>query len=492
MAKNEDKNSLNQQKIFPYSYLAALQLGAIISIVLIIIGTVILYHFFSEDALVELFPYIVSFKIAIPPLLAFISIYVITILFGTSPSDATKLMIRWLRNVYFQNNSMLIFTIILSFIFFGIVLIYTNTQTPSVYNNIVAKLLGGENDNMLVIKKSIQNLKEKNKLLSERLELVAYVFDERRMINTENYTFKPTLLKAYLRELTTNYNTDRDWEHHPLRLHATAEVYSMLAENLFTNSSEGKIDQHIKTYADNAIDFYTQVYSSHDPRATELLKASALNNIGNVYLYMSEFKKATESYNKLLNQHKSLATYGNIVVAYILDKDYPNAENTGELAIKWASDNNLIVKESGNYVNLLTNIGFLNLYQSKFIEAESYFKTAFEIQKDDNTRINYIISLICSDKIQEANNMSIGGSSDCMNFVRAISIISLKDKTRDADAISLLANYAHDKPLPSNSNNLNYWIDIAIEKATKDKIRCGSFLAIPKIATILGRDSGQQ
>ncbi len=392
------KISLFQRiKIGEFEYkLACLQIISITLMVVPVLVSILLFHHQTDDYFIDIWKYLSSIKLAFPPLLLLLSGYILAFLFGASISETPKLVLKYLRNKFFQNPVTMIIFILTSTIYNYLVIHHIKTTPPPKYNLFVSQILGGESDDFEVAKKYLKKIKTLNEVRAENFQLVLDVFHYRNKINTKNLHETLTKARIFVRALDANLD-DEIWQHHPLRLHTLAEAYSMWAQAIFSDkkqqSNTKKVDAEWKEISNKSLELYERVYSSESNLSTKLLKASALHNKGNVLLYTQQFKKSLEAMERALVFNPNTSTYSNLVAIYVLLGNIPKAIEKGLEGKEWALNNGKALRDISNYAGILGNMGFAQMIKGDFQNATENLNSQFNLLNDELSQLNLVVAL---------------------------------------------------------------------------------------------------
>jgi len=132
--------------------ISLIQIGVICTTILFIVCLVLLFHHQSSEAFTPFFQYLASVRIAVPPIILLFSSYILIFIGGVSLGDAPKVVIKFLKNRFFQSIKMMAITCLL-FLLCGIGILIFTEKTPSpMYSGFVTTLLGGEADRQSLVK----------------------------------------------------------------------------------------------------------------------------------------------------------------------------------------------------------------------------------------------------------------------------------------------------------------------------------------------------
>ncbi|HEX5357397.1 MAG TPA: hypothetical protein VFW93_14380 [Aquabacterium sp.] len=375
-------------------------MAAMMATVVAMLAMLTLYHHQSDQFYIPIADFLGSFNLAAPPLLALVFSYVLTFLLGEKVSDAPKLVIKYLRNVFLQHRLGMVAYIVLAVMICLASSQYIRTTAPRHYVELVSILLGGEQDRQQLIAKEIKAIAERSPDYAEKIQLVVDVFALRRKWNFHGATPNTTEPRILVRALDANV-TDEAWKEHPLRKHALAEAYSMWAQaETASRFSIGSTDSAI--HLKNAVALYDEVSRSPSPLATPLLKISAVNNTGNAYLYTGRFADASKYYMTAQAQNKNLSSAGNLIAALILQGKYPEAEKTGEALREWGISSGKAQTEGSAYSGVVGNMAFAYLIEGKFERAAKLMLEAYDLESDELNALNLASALFLLGKPKDA------------------------------------------------------------------------------------------
>lgn len=376
--------------------LASLQIAVIAASVAAIVASIALYRHQSDDYVVDFERYIWSFKVAVPPLIAFLSTYVIAFLTGVSLTEAPKVAIRFLKNRLFQSRAAMALVTLLFAGFTAATWAYVVTQPPPAYEAFIGKLLGGESDGHRVARAALKQISSLNETRSGQFETALAVFEERRRWNMEDKLPSVEVAITFVRTLGANV-ADPSWLTHPLRSHALGEAYSMWADATRRVHAElgnaGGADNDSISYGNQAIELYEQVARSSDRFSTGLMRASAKLNAGNVHLYAKRYEKARAAYSELLADTRTwnLSAAGNLLACYIRMGKPDEALRLGNETLQRAYASGRAVREPSNYVAILEGIGFAHLAKGEIEKAVDFFRSSYGHINDKLAKQNLAI-----------------------------------------------------------------------------------------------------
>lgn len=480
--------------------LAGLQLTALISAIGMVTYVIFLYRHFTDDALIDLWDYLSSVKVAIPPLAALVITYLYAFVTGINVTEAPKAILAWIRDDALQNHRIMTGFVVVSIIFCTFSDSYLRRMPAPAYERLVAQLLGGENDDQHVIEEVIRNLKEKNRVFATRIDIANQIFAERRRWNHENKQPIEALPRAWIRAL--DVNLDEAWKEHPLRWHASAEAHAMMTQAIMTIGAVSSTTAVVNQERDAALMLYQRVLDSRDSRVTPLLRKSAAQNLANVYLYTKEFQKALDQYDKAIKENRSLATESNRVVALVQLGRFAEAISKGTDAQAWALDSGRVLTELRDYISLISNKGFVHLITGANANALKDMREAFELLPDIMARQNlglaYIANKMPDEALEilaedidapnvtatsESEVMVKHGGGSCTYLIRGIA--SIMKGQQDRDAASNLAAYLRRADTAEHLASLRHWRKLAWQGLQKDKRPCNSLQLIPVVKNFL-------
>lgn len=373
-----------------------LQILSLVGFMILILLLARLLHHQSSDVFIPFWDYVSSFQIAFPPMLILFATYGLAFFAGKKLSDVPSHTVAFLRNKFFQSHRMMTTFVFVVFIVSTFGFVRTETTVPPHYEKLVSAILVGEIDKSEEAKKVISLVSSKNPTFAEQLSLVQQVFELRRQINLDAKNHN--LIKARVLIRALKLSDDIDWKAHPLRNHALAEAHSLLADAV---NRSGKLSGLLGNLEpnelfDEAILLYTKVRRDGPGRlATEQLKASALNNIGNVHWYRGEYQKALDAWLEIEQQHpqfKNVGTLANMVAGNIVLGKHEEAVRLGIKARNWADKNGKDLTDTNHYVSILVNTGFALVTMGEIEDSVDFFEFAALIENDDNTKLNLALS----------------------------------------------------------------------------------------------------
>lgn len=366
----------------------------------IVVALALLYRHQTDNFFLPLWDYVFSIRVAFPPVVLFVAGYVLAFLTGVHLSDVPRVTVGYFRNRYLQSPMAMIagsaFTTILCL---SSVWYVSATPAPK-YKELVHTILRGEADDFADAKRTIDAINDLNPDLANRYRLVLETFMERARVNLA--AGQPNTTRARLLVRSLSADAGPGWADHPLRRHALAEAYSLLAGAIRQNEpTEGAItvfgDLSSNSLSARSIALYEAVSSSDDSRAVSLMRASALNNLGNAYFYRNEIKDALAAWRAANSEKlgfRNTGTWGNIVAGLVVLGQYDNAIREGEEARNWAEISGKALQETSQFVSIVVNTAFARLARGDLEKAVADFQFANALQEDANTRLNLALSFV--------------------------------------------------------------------------------------------------
>lgn len=380
---------------FMHRRLALLQIVTFMALVTLVTASVRFYHHQTPDSFLPFGTYLLSLRLAVPPVVGLFSSYFLLFMGGVTLADAPKRVMSFLRNVFFQVRWMMLASCTAALSLSAAIFVHTEATPPPAYEQIVKQLLGGESDNGEIVAGQIKRLRDQGIRFGDQLDLVSRVFTERRKRNFDAKLVDGTTPRILVRALDSNHN-DASWQSHPLRWHALGEAYSMWAQAAQSSVISGSDSQEWKSLRDHALKWYEKVAQAKEWRATELLKLSAEQNAGNVLYYTGNLEKAAETYEKVLQQNRNLSTAGNLMACYLTMNPprVAEAESLGTNTREWAMAEGKGVLEASPYSSLLSTLAFAKLMQGKLPEGRGYLVEAYDVVPDVINSYNLATALI--------------------------------------------------------------------------------------------------
>ena len=424
--------------------LATLQISCMVMAIVAGISSIMLYRHFSDDYYIDVWKYLGSVRIAVPPLAILVASYAFATVSGKPLTDAPKAFWSWLRNSFMQRSNWLLgFVFLTACLCAGIGLIL-KTTTPPKYERFVERLLGGASDEHQLAAEDVKRMREHNRDYADNMDLVVKVFVERQKWNYDNQNPSTTLPRVLIRALTPTAD-DRDWASHPLRKHAAAEANGMYAQAISNSSGRMQTDKRLLEDAKKtALDLYSEVASSNDPRATAMMKGSAGNNIGNLHYYVGASEEAIKQYRTSLAAFPTSGGYGNLIAALVSAGRIVEALKYGEQGKEWALSHRRALAEPIPFANLVSNLGFAYWMILQPDKALPEMESAFDLVADANSIQNLSLAqLLAGDaslafetarKLKDVQaspetQADLVGKVEpgrCTYFVRGLAALSLK------------------------------------------------------------------
>ncbi|MGY2340240.1 tetratricopeptide repeat protein [Pseudomonas sp. SDO5532_S415] len=481
--------------------LSVLQLGSMLVAVVLTVVLVALYHHLTEDYYIPLPEYLGSIKLVAPPMLVLISSYVLTFLVGEKMSDAPRIMIRYLKDYFFQSSRLMVFFVFCVSLL-SVLLLYRMVSTaPPHYVSLVEKLLGGEQDRQQLILNEINLISLKNDGLSRKLQLVNDVFSLRSKWNFLDHPANTTEPRILVRAL--ELDKDADWRDHPLRIHALAEAYSMWAQAAKSSSYPIEVDGW-KHNLKKSIDLYEEVINSSSPLATPLMKLSAINNSGNAYYYAHDLNNALLFYRRVLEEKKNLSTAGNVIALLLLQKKYEEAARVGDEYMEWAKLSGSALTEGSSYSAVVGNSAFAHLIMGDDEVGAKLMIEAYDLESDDLNALNLSAALALSGQKDAAVSLMArhfkypvldvadqvtrvtGKYNHCYYLVEATINNSSAAPLRAANLYMYLGLAKTKSQLESETSiSVGALINKVEEVLQKDSSACKDLLMIPKFKELL-------
>ncbi|WP_156373393.1 hypothetical protein [Pseudorhodoferax sp. Leaf267] len=478
--------------------LAVLQVLVLLAAAAMVLNVVLVYRHFTDDALTPTVDYLLSLKLAFPPILALAATYLYAFLTGESLTDAPKSMWRHIKNSTLQNKRQLTLCVLATTGASLATAVVLHLHTPPAYGRLVATLLGGSNDDHQIIKESIANLRKSSPVLADRLSVVAKVFDERRLWNSENKATSTFLPRVLIRQLQTA-SDDAAWQEHPLRRFALAEASSMLAQALTELQSDGA-KKSIEVSRGTAIREYQAVLDDRTNRTTSLMRRSARQNIGNVHYYSGDCRRASEIYSKLADEQMNAGTQANRIAALVGCGEIAAAVDVGTSAVAKLQDKPEILNSMRDFVNLLTNTGFAKLIAGKYAEGFEDMQAAHDLIPDAMAKQNLALAQIGAsrhkdalstlDKDLEAPLVSIdnqlqvttrNSTGSCSYIIRAVALAGAGEKP-EAIYANVLAYAKQPKSSDLIVQQSGAWKAEGLSALKADRRPCGNLAYLPFVS----------
>jgi tetratricopeptide (TPR) repeat protein len=483
--------------------LAALQILTIIAIAVAIIALIKLYHHQTDDYAVPFLHYLGSIRIAVPPIIALFVSYFLAFVSGISLVDAPRLIIRFLRNEFFQSLSTMTVASCALLLISAAIAYYTIASPPPSYSRLVAILLGGEQDRQVLIGKELKLLAEENSDLAEKFELAADVFLERSRRNFSHQVPNTTTPRIFVRALDANV-ADTGWQAHPLRKLALAEAYSMWAQAALASPLRQANDAQWREWLRRSIELDKEVVESPSPLATVLMRHSALNNNGNALFYTGDARGAAQIYEEVLAINPNLSSYGNLIAAYILLDDLDKAIAIGDRARDWGMATGKGFTETSAFSGVVGNAAFAYLIREQYKEASERFLEAYDLEPDNLNALNLALALLLEGKttgalqvlsqfrypdlaLPDQKSRVLEDYDACYYLVRALAIGTSEYPTVAAHLYTYLRVARTAEQLSLENAESNSGLRRQVLKALQeDATPCGDLSRVPKLRAWLG------
>ena len=372
--------------------LAAAQLGCIFLFLLTTIAAIKLFHHQTDDYAVPFFEYLLSIRLAVPPVLALVASYAFIFIGGLKLSDAPRLVIKYLKNSLLQSERTMCLAIAGMLIFSLSTTIFVSTTSPPSYSRFIAVLLGGEQDHHGLVKAELSLLSEKNPSLARNFGLAVKVFEARSALNFKHKYPEPTTARIFVRALSSNLS-DESWNASPLRKLALAEAYSIWAQAAAASPFSNESAEHWGDWLELSLSLNEEVAASRGPQSTALLRQSALNNSGNALLYAKKYEEARTYYEAVLKTNRNLSTAGNLVAANILLGRLKEAAFYGSEIREWGMATGKALSEPSSFTSILVNTAFAYLLLEEYEAAMHLFVEAYDIETDNLNALNLALAL---------------------------------------------------------------------------------------------------
>jgi len=383
-----------------FSTLAVLQVLSLACLPLLVGAIAILLRHQTDDVFLPVWDYIFSFRIAFPPAIIFVLGYLLAFVTGVHLSETPKVVIRFFRNQYLQSSRFMLIGIGATSTFSAYILWFTSSYPPPQYERLVTTILRGESDDFLDARKAIAEAKGKNPALGEKFSLAMDAFVERARVNLQGGQVNTTRARLLVRALSDE--SDVDWTRHSFRKHALAESYSLLATAVKNSEAETSRPEVFGNLSSDAlfkqsIELYSEVARTSSALTIPLMRVSALNNLGNVYYYLGDTTAALSAWQEANSDrlgYRNTSTWGNIIAALVILRRFDDAISEGEKAREWAERNGKALKETSQFVGIVTNTAFARLAKGHTEEALSDFQFANALQADADTLLNLALGYV--------------------------------------------------------------------------------------------------
>jgi hypothetical protein len=146
--------------------------------------------------------------------------------------------------------------------------------------------------------------------------------------------------------------------------------------------------------APKSVENYGFVVADRSNLSTKLMKQSAAQNVGNVYLYAGDCKEANSIYSKLSLSQLNAGTEGNRVAALASCGKSVEAAAVGSDAIDRLQGKPEVLSGMRDFVSLLTNTGFVKLINKTYQEGLEDMQAAHDLIPDQMAKQNLALALI--------------------------------------------------------------------------------------------------
>ncbi len=381
-----------------FTPLSLLQLGSLACLPAIVAALAVLHRHLTANVFLPAWDYVFSLQIAFPPVVLFVAGYILAFLTGTHLSDVPREVIRYLRNRYLQSMRAMLAGIVATVLLLAGTLWYVSAVPAPKYEDLVHAILRGEADDFADAERATEAVKAVNPELASRYQLVLETFVERARVNLSAGQVNTARARLLVRSLSVE--GDSGWADHPLRWHALAEAYSLLAGAIRNSERAGGAsaafgDLSSDNLSARGAELYQAVARSRDVRALPLMRASALNNVGNAYLYQDRVEEALVAWREANSEmlgFRNTSSWGNIIAGLVILGRYSEAISEGEQAREWAESTGKALQEASQYVSIVVNTAFARMADGDFDGAIAGFQLADALQNDNNTRLNLALS----------------------------------------------------------------------------------------------------
>lgn len=387
-----------------------LQIASLACIPIILIVVAGYLRIFTINYFMPFDEFLMSFKIAFPPIAMVAITYIVAFLAGVQISHVPATILAFFRNRFFQSSKLMSCGIIFTLAFAGVLVGLHAQMTPPAYDKVVSGILGGENDDFHVSKRNIDRVKSVDFSSYEKLKMISAIFEERSNINKGKSNLTTARYQIFIRNLEAEKSSH--WQNHPLRLHALAEAYSLYAQSAkITENSKLSRDlfgsrRNSDQLFQESIKLYAKVANTSNGLAPPLLVHSALHNIGNQYYYMGDVENAVKSWGKAnspkLGGKRNLSSWGNVIAGLVVSKKYRDAVLESERARNWADANGKVFTESFNYASILENAAFAKFNLGDNADALRDSASSIALRNDELSKQNYAVFLALSGYRAEA------------------------------------------------------------------------------------------
>lgn len=494
--------------------LGVLQIAAMVSIAVVIINLAIVFWHYTDDYFTPISNYLLSFKLAFPPLAILLGSYALAFVTGTKVTEIPHAFASALRNRFFQSKTQMYVAIALAATLTVTVALLNSYHTPPAYGELVRELLGGQSDEFKIAAEKVDAIKRSNSDFADQLRKVMEVFKYRAAVNSGSETIATPKARVFVRSLEANVSDS--WEQHPLRWHGLAESYLLYAQSVqksiqatsATEPSKRRVPSSAVLF-NKAIELYSKVADSNSSLVSRELRSSALNNLGNAYYYNKQNSKALTAWRRANAEEyggtRSTTSWGNIVAGLVLLGKHRDAVEEGEKARAWAEQTGKAFIETYPYSGILENTGLARLQIGDFSGAVADLETANAFREDSLTRQNFAIVLILNRQFDEgrrvlrqvappanpstqANLVAKESIAHCVYLIWALALEGATESEIAANYLAFLGEaHSADEISRVDVNTLKNIRRRAAERLPNAAYPCGSLSEIPRfLAAVTG------
>lgn len=374
--------------------LVALQVATLLLQMTAMVAALLLYRHYTDDWFVPLPDYLLSLKPAVPAVATLFASYIAMIVTGQPLTGAGKALLAFARNVFFQSVRLMLVCATACACVVALAAIVVLNVTPPAYERVVTELLGGESDRHENIGRTVTKLRPVNPELADLFSLAHEVFRTRAQVNFEGVQPRAQILYRAL-------EARKEWRTHPLALHALGEAYSL------AGAAARAVDHARATkFLDQSRSCYAAVAMSGSPLATELLRASARNNIGNQFWYEGRWGDAAAAW-RTANSRTNLSSWGNLISAYVAMGSNGMAVAEAEGARAWAERSGKALLEATAYSSIPANAAVASWMMDDAQRGLEFAREAMAVNDDTMNRLNYAFGLLAA-----------GDTNACVSFLR--------------------------------------------------------------------------
>jgi tetratricopeptide (TPR) repeat protein len=394
-----------------FSILSLAQIASLLALLGIVVESALCVWHETDDYFSPWSEYLLSFKVALPPLALFAGTYVIAFVTGIPVGDVPKSILSFLRNRFFQTYRWMgSLTLV-----FAIFTLYTASllfRTAPSYETFIEELMGGEQDDLAAAHKTLKVILDRNPRFAAELQLATDVFGERSDVNTGRKSLSVERARIFIRALETS--ADESWRDNPLRWHALAEANLLYAQSverslpLATSGDSLELAKLVKQHGEAAINLYTRVSLATGPLAPLLLRRSAKNNIGNAYYYLQNYPLAVREWaeaNSSKYEGPNTSSWANLIAGYVLIGRPLDAIREGTAAKNWAEENGKAVTEAPNYAGIVGNMGYAKIQLGKIDEGLADLVTANAAVEDNLSLQDLAMGYALAERSSEAQSI---------------------------------------------------------------------------------------